>query len=83
MTQMVLDEMDVEYFLHMKLGDAVKEVNRQFTQKYDNESELGKWLTTQNIKVQFITLNGVDRVKCVVYADMDEVQQVQYMLKFL
>lgn len=84
MAYIILDEIDINYYLYLDIYTNVKEARELQESKFDVGSTIGNWLYERGVKVHFSTMNDLskDLIKCVVYANLTEEQQVEYILRF-
>lgn len=83
---MVLYEEDIGYFLYNDF-DAKANSDKAISRLHHMVSEdtaIGRWLAENRIVPKFTSLNSFKNssYKYVIYADLSEVQQTEYTLKF-
>jgi hypothetical protein len=82
MTHVVLNEIDVHYYSYLDIYSNVKDARLIQESKFDVGSPIGNWLSERGVNVHFSTMQSNDLVKCIVYANLSEEQQVEYILRF-
>lgn len=82
MANMVLDEIDIGFYIYLDIFANVKDAQSIQKQRFDKDSSKGKWLFERGIKIHHSTMQSTDLIKCIVYADLTEEQQVEYLLRF-
>jgi hypothetical protein len=78
----VLDEIDIDYFLWVE-EDVKLEQTKQMI-KFSADTLRGKWAKENNVRFKHTTMSNpnTSMYKIVAYADLTEHQQTDYLLRF-
>ena len=83
MTKLVLGEIDVDYFqLNFMLNAHT--IAQDHMDLFSKNTRKGQWLAENGIRACHTLMNNPNKAKCksVVYADLTEHQQTDYILRF-
>ncbi len=86
MANVVLYEEDVAYFLYNNFDTKanVEQTTSRLHHLVSEDTAIGRWLAENRIVPKFTSLNSpkTSSYKYVIYANLSEVQQTEYTLKF-
>lgn len=82
MAYMVLDEIDIEYYLYLDIYSNVKDARNIQEAKFNVGSTIGDWLNDRGVHYSTMNNPSKDLIKCIVYANLTEELQVEYLLRF-